>query len=173
MKDIDDFDFDDLKFTRNSDFINELLSLFNKHFGTEMYLPAQAEITFCPIHSVLFSLLDELSMGNLPKHIVFDDYGHFNAETFGKTTRNFASLLKYYRFFFLLPRAAEGQTLPTLTDQSKQAQKLLYEQYQTDDDFRWLLAQYDIVPFEKALWKYLNEHYTFENGSFKRYRKLN
>lgn len=168
MKDIDDLDFDS-----KYDFINELISLFNKHFGTEMYLTPKAEITFCPIHSVLFSLLDELSMGNLPKHIVFDDYGHFNADTFDETTSSFASLLRDYFFFFQLPRAAEDKGLPELTDQSKQTLTVLYEQYHTTEDFHRMLAQYDLGPFEKALWQYLNEHYAFENGSFKRYKKLN
>ena len=70
-------------------------------------------------------------------------------------------------------RAAEDMGLPELTDQSKQTLTVLYEQYHTTEDFHRMLAQYDLGPFEKALWQYLNEHYAFENGSFKRYKKLN
>mgnify|MGYP003295643753 CR=1 FL=1 len=131
------------------------------------------EINFCPLHSVLFSLVDELSGGHLPKYVEFDEEGRLGVSSFGTTTYRFASLINYYQCIALKSAIKEDTKWRNLSDNSIHEIVILSEQFKTLDDYRKMFFQYDMQAFEDALWKYLNKHYAFENGNFKQYRKIN
>lgn len=133
----------------------------------------KAKIPFCPIHSVLFSLMDELSGGNLPKYVAFEDEDRLGVRSFGTTTYRFASLINYYQSVAPKSDIKEDAKWRNLSEHSIHELEILSEQFKTLDDYRKMFVQYDIQAFEDALWNYLNKHYTFENGSFKRHRHIN